>query len=78
MQGEGSVTFFDLEELAILAARGGLRFAIAASPHQLSSGSRLIGAGLTMICVYCVTRSSRVKWIGKLNGLCRLGFKGNA
>ena len=30
---------------------------------------------LTMICVYCVTRSSRVKWIRELNGLCRLGFK---
>ncbi len=74
MQGEGSVTFFDLEDLAIPAARRGLRFV----PHQLSTGSRLIGAGLTMIGVYCVTRSSRVKWIGELNGLCRLGFKGNA
>ena len=74
MQGGRVGDLFDLEELAILAARRGLRFV----PYQLSSGSRLIGAGLTMIGVYCVTRSSRVKWIGELNGLCRLGFKGNA
>ncbi len=74
MQGEGSVTFFDWR-IWQFWRQGGLAICDCRVPHQLSSGSRLIGAGLTMICVYCVTQSSRVKWIGELNGLCRLGFK---
>lgn len=46
MQGEGSEPFFDLEDLAILAARGGLRFAIAASaPVVLLRKNEAAGAG---------------------------------